>query len=67
MDIQGKQLLKPKEAAWYLSISPRHLQRLREIPRVPIGTDGFRFHVQDLEKWIAKQKAKASGIDTVNT
>lgn len=54
-----KLLLTALDAAKLMGISPRTLWALTktgEIPRVPIGTKQYRYHVQDLEDWIAERK-----------
>ena len=46
-------LLDKKEAAQFLKISPRTLDRLHEIPRVRLTRNRVAFRVVDLAEWAA--------------
>jgi excisionase family DNA binding protein len=52
-----RRLLRTKEAAQYLSMSPwslRHMVERRELPYISSGdnTSAWRFDVRDLDRWI---------------
>ena len=54
-----KLLLTAVEAAEVLGISPRTLwgmTKAGEISRVSIGPRQYRYHVEDLQAWIASRK-----------
>lgn len=61
-DRPGASLLRQREAAEYLGVSPRTLRRLVELgqlPSVRFGTGGresVRFESSDLDCWIASKK-----------
>jgi excisionase family DNA binding protein len=55
----GPLLLSAFEAAQILGIGSRTLWSMTkagEIPRVTIGPKQYRYHVRDLEAWIARNK-----------
>ena len=56
-----RRLLRTKEAAEYLGMSPWSLRQMvehRELPYVSVGdhTSAWRFDVRDLDRWIEDHK-----------
>lgn len=60
-DAPSRALLRPKEAACYLTISERKLWELtnrREIPHLRIGRS-VRYSMADLDGWIEAQRERS--------
>ena len=51
-------ILTPQEAAAFLKVTPRTLQRHPEIPRTKVGGRD-RFILEDLQVWLRRQSGTA--------